>query len=90
MTATIAVSAAGPVPVLAGAAAARAQVDGETGLTEMIHALQAQLEALEHAVAADARRFAEPVLEAGQRPEHDGAPGGLESAVGVGLANRRP
>jgi immune inhibitor A len=90
MTATVAVSAPGPVHVPVGAAAARAKMDGEVGLAELIPALHARLEALEQVVAGDARRSAEPVLDGGQRPARTGAPDGLESAVGVGHAYRRP
>ncbi|MET7397930.1 M6 family metalloprotease domain-containing protein [Dactylosporangium sp. NPDC005572] len=89
MTATVAVSVPGPVH-LPIAAAARARVDGEVGLAELIPALHARVEALEQVVAGDARRSAEPVLDGGQRPERNGAPGGPESAVSVGHAYRRP
>lgn len=90
MTATVAVSALGPVHVPAGAAMARAKADGGAGLTAMIPALHARLEALEKVVADDARRSTEAVLDGGQRPERNGGPGGPEPVMGVGHGYGRP
>ncbi|MCP3818148.1 hypothetical protein NLX86_08480 [Streptomyces sp. A3M-1-3] len=85
MTATVGVSGLGPVHVLP-LAATRQEADGETGLAATIHELQVRLAVLEQAVAGDSRRTTEPFFEGSRRPEHDGAPGGTESAVTVGHA----
>ncbi|NUP25031.1 MAG: M6 family metalloprotease domain-containing protein [Streptomyces sp.] len=90
MTATVAVTVPGPVHMPVSVAAARAETDGEAGLTEMIHGLQSRLEALEQAVAGEPRRTAEPVLEGGPRQDRDGKPRTAESGKGVGHGYRRP
>ncbi|MFE0252538.1 M6 family metalloprotease domain-containing protein [Streptomyces sp. NPDC059010] len=89
MTAKVAVTVPGPVHMPVGVGAAQAEADGETGLTEMIHGLQSRLEALEQAVAGDARRPAEPALEGSPRHDRDGTPRTAESGTGSGRGYRR-
>lgn len=87
MTATVAVSAQGPVQV---AHAGRPKADGEVGLAEMISALQVRLEAVEQLLASEAVRPAEQVFDSGRWPARNGATGGQEFAVGAGHTYGRP
>ncbi|MEW2120108.1 M6 family metalloprotease domain-containing protein [Streptomyces sp. NPDC005474] len=90
MTATVAVTVPGPVHMPVGVTAARAEADSAAGLTEMIHTVQARLEALEQAMARETRRPAEPAFEGGPRHERgDGTPRAADSAPGTSRANRR-
>ncbi|MFJ4977205.1 M6 family metalloprotease domain-containing protein [Streptomyces coeruleorubidus] len=87
MTATVDVTVPGPVHMPVHAGASRSEPATEVGLPEMVHALQARLEALERTVSGEARRpeaFAEVA-----RPEFDGAPGAVEAAVGGRLHTYR-
>ena len=90
MTATVGVTVPGPVHLPVHSGAGRPEPAAETGLHEMVHALQARLDALEQRLSGDGRR-PEPFAESGSRPDLDGAPRTANSAAGgVGHSYRRP
>ncbi|MDG9711821.1 hypothetical protein [Streptomyces sp. DH10] len=88
MTATVDVTVPGPVHMPVHAGASRSEPATDVGLPELVHALQARLEALERTVSGEALRR-EAFAEAGSRPEFDGAPGAVEAAAGGRLHTYR-